>query len=156
MKHIQTLSALFSFPGFRARSRLRGVFGDPHARLVTLVRRKQRRCARVVERGTGPSTTARRAGYGSPDAAGWRIDVAFEQRRVACSRCRGVKVERLDWLAQNPRSTQRFAHQVGTLCRDMSNKAVAQLLHLHEHTVKDLDTQSMQAWLTRTPQPPRE
>jgi len=87
------------------------------------------------------------------DTVGWRIYVAFEQRRVACSHCRGVKVERLDWLAQNPRYTQRFAHQVGTLCRDMSNKAVAQMLHLHEHTVKDLDSQYMQAWLTRTAQP---
>lgn len=87
------------------------------------------------------------------DAAGWRISLAFEYRRVACSRCQGVKVERLDWLAQNPRYTQRFAQQVGTLCRDMSNKAVAQLLHLHEHTVKDLDTQFMQAWLAKTPQP---
>jgi transposase len=87
------------------------------------------------------------------DAAGWRVYLAFEQRRVACSRCQGVKVERLDWLAQNPRYTQRFAQQVGTLCRDMSNKAVAQLLHLHEHTVKDLDTQYMRAWLAKTPQP---
>ncbi len=42
MKRAQTLSALFSFPGFRARSRLHGIFGDPHARLVTLVRRKNR------------------------------------------------------------------------------------------------------------------
>ena len=88
-----------------------------------------------------------------PDAAGWRIYLAFEQRRVACSRCQGVKVERLDWLAQNPRYTHRFAHQVGTLCRDMSNKAVAQMLHLHEHTVKDLDRRYMQAWLAKTPQP---
>jgi hypothetical protein len=38
MKCVQTLSALFSFPGFRARSRLQGIFGDPPARLVTLVR----------------------------------------------------------------------------------------------------------------------
>ncbi len=87
------------------------------------------------------------------DAAGRRIYLAFEQRRVACARCQGVKVERLDWLANNPRYTHRFAQQVGTLCRDMSNKAVAQLLHLHEHTVKDLDTQYMRAWLAKTPQP---
>jgi transposase len=87
------------------------------------------------------------------DAAGWRIYLAFEQRRVACLRCQGVKVERLDWLAQNPRYTHRFAHHVGTLCRDMSNKTVAQLLHLHEHTVKDLDAQSRRAWLAKTPQP---
>ena len=87
------------------------------------------------------------------DAAGWRIYLAFEQRRVACSRCQGVKVERLDWLAQNPRYTQRFAQHVGTLCRDMSNKAVAQMLSLHEHTVKDLDVQYLRAWLAKTPQP---
>ena len=79
------------------------------------------------------------------DAAGWRIYLAYEQRRVACTRCRVVTVERLDWRAQNPRYTQRFAQQVGTLCRDMSNKAVAQLLPLHEHTVKDLDIRYMQA-----------
>ena len=87
------------------------------------------------------------------DAAGWRIYLAYEQRRVACPRCRGVTVERLDWLAQNPRYTKRFAQHVGTLCRDMSNKAVAQLLHLHEHTVKNLDIRYMQAWLAKTPSP---
>ena len=47
MKHTQTLSALFSFRGFRARSRLQGTFGDPHARLVTLVRRKNGRVLRL-------------------------------------------------------------------------------------------------------------
>ena len=90
---------------------------------------------------------------GDTNAAGWRRYLAFEQRRVAGSRCQGVTVERLEWLAQNPRDTHRFAQHVGTLCRDMSNKAVAQLLHLHEHTVKDLDTRYMQAWLAKTPQP---
>ncbi|MBI5855251.1 MAG: ISL3 family transposase, partial [Nitrospirae bacterium] len=87
------------------------------------------------------------------DAAGWRLYLAFEQRRVACSRCQGVNVERLDWLAQNPRYTQRFAHHVGTLCRDMSNRSAAQMLRLHEHTVKDLDMRYMQAWLAKTPPP---
>jgi len=61
-------------------------------------------------------------------------------------------VERLNGLAQNPRDTQRFAHHIGTLCRDMSNKAVAQRLHLPEHTVKDRDRRSMPAWLAKTPQ----
>ena len=36
------------------------------------------------------------------------------------------------WLAKNPRYTQRFALQVGKLCRDMPNKAVAEL----ERTLK--------------------
>ena len=87
------------------------------------------------------------------DVAGWRLYLALEPRRVACACCQGVRVERLDWLAQNPRDTHRFAQQVGTVCRDMSNQAVAQLLPLHEHTVKDLDRRYMQAWLTKTPQP---
>ena len=34
------------------------------------------------------------------DAAGWRIYVAYEQRRVACARCRGVTVERLDGFGE--------------------------------------------------------
>ena len=48
-------------------------------------------------------------------------------------------VERLDWLAQNPRYTERFAMHVGALCRDMTNKAVADLERIHHTTVKDLD-----------------
>ena len=43
MKNTQTLSAMFSFPGFLTRSRLQGIFGDAHARLATVVRRKNRR-----------------------------------------------------------------------------------------------------------------
>ncbi len=50
-----------------------------------------------------------------------------------------MRVERLDWLAQNPRYTQRFAMHVGELCRHMTNKDVAELEHLHDSTVKDLD-----------------
>lgn len=87
------------------------------------------------------------------DAAGWRLYLALEHRRVACACCQGGTVERLDWLAHNPRSTQRFAQQGGILCRAMSNKAVAHLLHLHEPTVKDLASQYLRAGLARTPQP---
>ena len=45
-----------------------------------------------------------------------------------CPRCRAVFVEQLDWLAKNPRYTQRFALHVGKLCRDMPNKAVAEIV----------------------------
>lgn len=48
-------------------------------------------------------------------------------------------VERLDWLAKNPRFTKRFAMHVGALCREMTNKAVAERERLHHSTVKDLD-----------------
>ncbi len=77
MKQTQTRSALFSFPGFRARSRLQGIFGDPHARLVGLVRRKKRLCAPVVGCGTAPSTTAQHAECETPmslaGASTWRL-----------------------------------------------------------------------------------
>lgn len=71
--------------------------------------------------------------------AGWRIYVEFERWRVYCPRCQAVFVERLDWLAENPRYTQRFALHMGALCREMTNKAVAESERLHESTVKDLD-----------------
>lgn len=64
-----------------------------------------------------------------------------------------MRVEKLDWLAENPRYTARMAEYVGKLCRDMTNKAVADLLRLSEHTVKNLDKLYMQAWLDKTPKP---
>ena len=76
--------------------------------------------------------------------AGWRIYVEFPRWRVSCPRCHNVFVERLDWLARNPRYTLRFALHVGALCREMTNTAVAQLEHLHDSTVKDLDKLYMQ------------
>ena len=50
-----------------------------------------------------------------------------------------MHVEHLDWLAKNPRYTQRFAMHVGKLCREMPNKTVAEMERLHHSTVKDLD-----------------
>jgi transposase len=60
-----------------------------------------------------------------------------------------VFVERLDWLAKNPRFTQRFAMHVGGLCREMTNTAVAQAERLHDRTVKDLDRIYMQQQVAR-------
>lgn len=44
---------------------------------------------------------------------GGRIDLEFERWRVHCPTCGGVHVEHLNWLAKNPRYTQRFAMHVG-------------------------------------------
>ena len=71
--------------------------------------------------------------------AGWRIYLEFERWRVKCPVCQSVHVEHLDWLAKNPRYTQRFAMHVGDLCRDMTVSRVAQIERLHHSTVKDLD-----------------
>lgn len=85
----------------------------------------------------------------------FRIYVEFERYRVYCPRCKGVFVERLDWLAKNPRYTEGYAMRVGALCREMTNKAVAEIECLHDSTVKDLDMLYMQKQikLAGTPAP---
>jgi transposase len=67
-----------------------------------------------------------------------------------------VKRERLDWLADNPRYTQRFAIRVGRYCRLATIKDVADDLHLDWHTVKELDKLYMQEQLDRAGQPASE
>ena len=70
-------------------------------------------------------------------------------RRVACPQCQAVKGERLDWLADNPFYTKRFAFYVGRRCRDSTVSAVAEELHLDWKTVKELDKQYMREQVRR-------
>lgn len=60
-------------------------------------------------------------------------------------------METLDWLSDNSRYTKQFANYVGKLCRDMTNKAVADMLRLHQDTVKDLDKIYMKQMLAKAP-----
>ena len=60
-------------------------------------------------------------------------------RRLVCSRCHGVKTERLDWLAETPAYTARLAKHIGRRCRSSPVDDVADEFDLHWHTVKDLD-----------------
>lgn len=66
-----------------------------------------------------------------------------------------VKQEKLEWLADNPFYSKRFAYFVGRRCRAMTIKDVAQETHLDWRTVKELDKQYMQEQLRRigTPTP---
>jgi transposase len=84
-----------------------------------------------------------------------RIYLEIEVRRVHCRCCGAVKRERLDFLADNPLYTKRFAYYVGRRCASAAIKAVAKELHLDWHTVKELDKQYMRAQLDRigTPGP---
>lgn len=61
-----------------------------------------------------------------------------------------MKTEGLDWLADNPLYTKRFAFYVGQRCRESSIKALAKELRLDWHTVKELDKQYMREQLRRT------
>ena len=74
-------------------------------------------------------------------------------RRVACISCDAVKRERLDWLAENPFYTKRFAFYVGRRCRAGTIKDVARELHLDWHTVKELEEQYMREQLRRAGNP---
>lgn len=66
-----------------------------------------------------------------------------------------MKRERLDFLADNPLYTKRFAFYVGRRCRSATVKDVSKELHLDWHAVKELDKQYMAAQLARagTPAP---
>ena len=63
-----------------------------------------------------------------------RVYLEFSIRRVWCRQCGGVKREGLEWLADNPLYTKRFAYYVGRRCRDSTVQAVAQELHLDWRT----------------------
>ena len=64
-----------------------------------------------------------------------------------------MKRERLDFLADNPHYTKRFAYYVGRRCRAATIKDVAADLKLDWHTVKTLDQQYMEAQLARAGTP---
>lgn len=81
------------------------------------------------------------------------MDLEFEVRRVAWRSCGKVKRERLDFLADNPFYTKRFARFVGRRCRQSSIRDVAKELNLDWHTVKELDKQYMRAQLARAGTP---
>jgi hypothetical protein len=64
-----------------------------------------------------------------------------------------VKRERLDFLADNPHFTKRFAYEVGRRCREASIRDVARDFRLDWDTVKTLDMQYMRAQLARAGTP---
>ncbi len=82
-----------------------------------------------------------------------RIFVELELRRIACRTCGAVKRERLDFLADNPRYTKRFAFYVGRRCRSGTIADIAEELHLEWHTVKELEKQYMREQLRRAGTP---
>ena len=78
-----------------------------------------------------------------------RIYLEAEVRRVLCRKCGNVKREKLEWLANNPFYTKRFAYSVWRKCRAMTVKDVAKEFKLDWDTVKTLDKEYMQEHLRR-------
>src|SRR2546425_12491304 len=73
----------YSFPGFRPQPTVRGVFGDPKARVITLVRRSKKQPAAVAAGCNRVGTTARRGG-GAVCRAG--EPASFSRSRICASR----------------------------------------------------------------------
>lgn len=82
-----------------------------------------------------------------------RIYLDVEVRRVLCRSCGKVKTERLEFLADNPFYTKRFAHYVGRRCRQATIKDIAVELKLDWDTVKTLEKQYMREQLARVGTP---
>jgi transposase len=82
-----------------------------------------------------------------------RIYLEIEVRRVQCRSCGKVKRERLDFLADNPFYTKRFAHYVGRRCRSSTIKDLAKEPHLDWDKVKTLEKQYMRAQLAKAGTP---
>jgi transposase len=82
-----------------------------------------------------------------------RVYLDVEIRRGFCRRCQKVKQEKLDWLADSPFYSKRFAFYIGRRCRDSSLQDVAKEFHLDWKTVKALEKQYMQEQLRRAGTP---
>ena len=137
----------YCFPGFWPEPTVRGIFGDPKARVISLKRRSKKRRAAVAVGSRWAGTTARSVGCAIYHAGIARIFLELEVRRVDCRNCGKVKRERLEFLADNQFYTKRFAYFVGRRCRQASIADVAKELALDWHTVKALEMQYMEAQL---------
>jgi transposase len=88
------------------------------------------------------------------DAADMRVYLDFEYRRVACPDC-GVRQERLPWLSDTRRATQRFAQEIGRQCRELSEARVAAMHQMSWGQVRRLDMAYMENLLAKHPPPKR-
>jgi hypothetical protein len=81
MKRARTWCELYSFPGFRAAAKLKGVFGDPDVRVATLRRKKRPAPVRAVAARAVRSTTGGWRGHET-----WvRVDFALSLNSSGCA-----------------------------------------------------------------------
>lgn len=80
MRRKRRLLDEYQFPGFRPNANIKGVFGDPKARVIYLKRTQKKRYADVATRFIGVITTRRCGEYGTYPAGihgfiwKWRFD----------------------------------------------------------------------------------
>ena len=148
---VRHLTDSYRLPGFRVRRAVRGIFGDPLARIVTLERRTRRTVCGVCSEVHFGWYDRRQRLVRDLSCGDTRVYLDVEIRRVYCRSCRAVKKERIDEILASPFVTKRFAFFVGRRCRASTIQDVARELHLDWQTVKLLDIAYMTAQLRRHP-----
>lgn len=152
-KRVRRLTDANALPGLSPQPRVRGVFGDPRACVITLVRRSRKAacgsCGRV-QSGWYDRRTRKARDLSCGDR---RVCLEFEVRRIQCKHRGTVKRERLDFLADNPFYTKRFAYYVGRRCRAATIKDIAEELKLDWDTVKTPEKQYMAAQFAKVGTP---
>jgi hypothetical protein len=123
----------YRFSGFVPDARVHGVFGDPHggghhAHSTP----KTTACACGVCGQWHRSYYDKRVRLIRDLSCGdKRVYLEVETRRVACRSCKAVKREKLEWLADNPLYSKRFAFCL--LCRSAVPCIHDQRLGTHQH-----------------------
>lgn len=132
---------------------MRGEFGKPATRILPLERRSRKAVCNeceTVQFGWYDSKVRRVRDLSCGDTD---VYLELEFRRVSCRKCGKVKSEKLEWLADNPFYTKRFATYVGKRCREASVHSIAKELRLDWHTVKELDKEYMRGLLAKAGTP---
>ena len=80
-----------------------------------------------------------------------RIYLEFEYRRINCKRCQSVKQEFVPWLSNSKRATQRFAREIGRMCREVSVSRVAAMHNLTWGQVRRLEMIYMKELVKKHP-----
>lgn len=80
-----------------------------------------------------------------------RIYLEFEYRRVDCKSCQAVKQEFIPWLSNSKRATQRFAREIGRMCREVSVSRVAAMHNLTWGQVRRLEMVYMKELVKKHP-----
>ena len=151
MSKRRTLSDLYRFPGCRPKKAVKGIFGDPRARVIKLERRKKI---------CGVCGTSHRSFYDRKtrlvrdlSCSDARIYLELDLRRVQCRRCGKVKQEKLPFLADSPFYTKRFVFYIGKRCESSTIKDIAKEFYLDWRAVKEFEKQYMREKLRRAGRP---
>ena len=153
MHKCKRLEDAYCRPGFRARHRLKGIFGDSNAWIIVLKRRRKKTvcgtCGKVCRSFYDQQLRRVR----DLNCGKRRVYLELSVRRVCCPVCNAVRQERLDFLSDNCRYSKQFAFEVGQRCARSSIKDIARELHLEWHVVKRLEKEYMNEQLRRAGNP---